>query len=204
MTIPVRKSADDRKHEIEQVALNLAFKVGPNQVTTGMIAAELGLTQPAIYKHFPCKDDIWVTVAQHLSQRITENIARTDNPAHTPDSRIRRLVLGHLQLVKENPALPEFMVLRNTKNGQIVLQDTIQVAMAAFQSALNANVLAAVNSGVFRATIVPKDATTLIFGVIQSLVLRMMVTRNPNILTTDGERLLDLQIAGFTRTGDDK
>lgn len=194
----IRKSATDRKREIVQAALQLAFKVGPAQVTTGMIAAELGVTQPAIYKHFPCKDDIWAAVAQHLSQRIAQNIARTNEMQLEPDAYLKTLVLGHLQVIKENPALPEFMIIRDTKDGHIILQDTIQLAMTAFRVALEANVETAVAKGIFRATLAPKDATTLIFGVIQSLVLRMMVTRNPDIITNDGERLLDLQLAGFT------
>ena len=200
----IRKSAQDRKREAVQAALQLAFKVGPAQVTTGMIATELGITQPAIYKHFPRKDDIWAAVAQHLSQRIAQNIARANEMQLKPDAYLKTLVLGHLQVIKENPALPEFMILRDTKDGHIILQDTIQAAMSAFRIALETNVKTAVKNGIFRATLDAKDATTLIFGVIQSLILRMMVTRNPDIITKDGERLLDLQLAGFNRTGDDK
>ncbi len=200
----IRKSAQDRKREAVQAALQLAFKVGPAQVTTGMIATELGITQPAIYKHFPRKDDIWAAVAQHLSQRIAQNIARANEMRLAPDAYLKTLVLGHLQVIKENPALPEFMILRDTKDGHIILQDTIQAAISAFRIALETNVKTAVKNGIFRATLDAKDATTLIFGVIQSLVLRMMVTRNPDIITKDGERLLDLQLAGFNRTGDDK
>ena len=200
----IRKSAQDRKREAVQAALQLAFKVGPAQVTTGMIATELGITQPAIYKHFPRKDDIWAAVAQHLSQRIAQNIARAKEMGLAPDAYLKTLVLGHLQVIKENPALPEFMILRDTKDGHIILQDTIQAAMSAFRIALETNVKTAVKNGIFRATLDAKDATTLIFGVIQSLILRMMVTRNPDIITKDGERLLDLQLAGFSKTGDDK
>ena len=200
----IRKSAQDRKREAVQAALQLAFKVGPAQVTTGMIATELGITQPAIYKHFPRKDDIWAAVAQHLSQRIAQNIARANEMQLKPDAYLKTLVLGHLQVIKENPALPEFMILRDTKDGHIILQDTIQAAMSAFRIALETNVKTAVKNGIFRATLDAKDATTLIFGVIQSLILRMMVTRNPDIITKDGERLLDLQLAGFSKTGDDK
>ncbi|MCK4712765.1 MAG: TetR/AcrR family transcriptional regulator, partial [Marinosulfonomonas sp.] len=165
----IRKSAQDRKREAVQAALQLAFKVGPAQVTTGMIATELGITQPAIYKHFPRKDDIWAAVAQHLSQRIAQNIARANEMQLAPDAYLKTLVLGHLQVIKENPALPEFMILRDTKDGHIILQDTIQAAISAFRIALETNVKTAVKNGIFRATLDAKDATTLIFGVIQSL-----------------------------------
>ena len=199
----MRMPTKDRKREIIQVALNLAFKVGPAQLTTGMIAADLGLSQPAIYKHFPSKNDLMGEIAQHLSLRITQNIADARTPDTAPIERLRNLVLGHLRLLKEYPALPEFMIMREKKDVHLDLQEVIQSAMKAFNTALASNVKAAIAQGDFRVDLNAADATTLIFGVIQSLVLRMLVNRNSNILTTDGARLLDLQLAGFMTTGDD-
>ena len=198
----IRKSAEDRKSEIEQTALDLAFKIGPSQVTTGMIAKELGLTQPAIYRHYPKKDDIWTAIAVHLGAQIDENIATSSVSGLAALDQLKKLVLGHLQMVKENPALPDFMVLRDKTDGHIVVQDSIQVAMTAFRAALVSNVKTVIEAGHFHTDLDENDAATLIFGVIQSLVLRMMVTRNPAILLKDGPRLLDLQLAGFTPTGE--
>lgn len=198
----IRKSAEDRKCEIEQTALDLAFKIGPSQVTTGMIAKELGLTQPAIYRHYPKKNDIWVAIALHLEVQINANIAASAKSDLAPVDRLKKLVLGHLHVVRENPALPDFMMLRDKTDGHIMVQDSIQGAIGAFRAALAANVKAAVDAGHFRAGLDKNDAATLIFGVIQSLVLRMMVTRNPVILMQDGPRLLDLQLAGFAPIGE--
>lgn len=200
----MRMPAKDRKQEIEAIALKLAFQVGPTQVTTGMIAAEMGLTQPAIYKHFPSKDDIWAEVSRHLSQRILLNISQVLATKAAPVEQLRQLVVGHLQVVKEHPALPEFMILRDTRGGNLILRNVIQAAMVEFRAALTSNVQAAVEAGDFRKAIVAQDAATLIFGVIQSLVLRMLVTRNVDVLTDDGARLLELQLAGFSPKGEIK
>lgn len=194
----IRKTAQNRKTEIEQTALMLAFKLGPSQVTTGMIANELGLTQPAIYRHYPKKDDIWAAIATQLSDKIKRNIAEATDPNISPLERLRKLVLEHLKLVQQYPALPEFMVIRNRKNDRAVVQNNIQVAITALRAALETEVMAAVADSTFRKTLDPVDAAALIFGVIQSLVLRMLVTRNPAILAKDGARLLDLQLAGFS------
>jgi len=198
----IRKSAEDRKSEIEQTALQLAFEHGPAQVTTGMIAEELGLTQPAIYRHYPKKEDIWAAIAKHLGAEISLNIAKSGDTSLSPITQLKKLILGHMQLIQQHPALPEFMMLRDHKDGHVLVQNSIQVAMGRFRINLEETVKATVADGTFHADLDPKDAATLIFGVIQSLVLRMMVTRNPEILTKDGERLLDLQLAGFANTGE--
>ena len=201
-TMHTRETAEVRKSEIGKMALDIAFEFGPDRVTTGMIAEKLGLTQPAIYKHFPKKSDIWTDVAQFLSEQIIKNIATINKLALPPMSHIKALVLGRLEVIQENPALPEFMVTHNTSDVQTELRESIQLAMISFRSELEDAVKFAINQRVFRDNLNPAGAAMLIFGVIQSLVLRMMVTRNPAVLLVDGERLLNLQLAGFTIIGD--
>lgn len=196
----MRKTAQDRKVEISRTVLDLAFEVGPDQVTTGMIAKRLGLSQPAIYKHFPSKDDIWNAVADHLCARVNENIAQAATGTHSPDDRLRMLVIGHLRLVRDNPALPEIMVMRTLQNAHGPLQTQMRTVMAEFRNALVANVAAAVEQRIFRNDLDSTDASTLVFGIIQSLVLRMLLARDPDILTQDGTRLLDLLLSGFAHS----
>lgn len=198
----IRLPAKQRKQEIESVALELAFKVGPARVTTGMIAAQMGLTQPAIYKHFPSKDDIWLEISKHLSERILLNVSQVQAAGLAPVETLRQLVIGHLQIVKEHPGLPEFMVTRNAIDGELIFRNVILGAVGDLRVALTTNVHAAIAAGDFKKNIDAGDATTLIIGVIQSLALRMLVTRDPSMITDNGSRLLELQLAGFSPKGE--
>lgn len=202
MTVSTRLPAEMRRAEITQVALELAFKVGPTQVTTGMIAAQLGLSQPAIYKHFPSKRDILIEIARYLGEQIAQNTETAKASSTDPVARVRNLVLLQLKLVERYPALPEFMIMRDPKGGHLALQGAIQTAMAAYRMTIEAEVKAAIQTGQFHATLAPTDATTLIIGVGQSLVLRMLVSRNLDTLDADGARLIDIQLAGFSATGE--
>jgi AcrR family transcriptional regulator len=198
----IRKPAGDRKADIRQAALRLAFEVGPDMVTTGMIAADLGLTQPALYKHFPHKQDIWTDVADFLTSRIGDNLARSRAAECGPVDKLRMLVIDHLRLVEQNPALPEIMVLRDHQNTRTVLRERTLRRMMEFSADLVANVSAAQKQHLFRNDFAAADGAALIFGIIQSLVLRMMMNRNPSMLVPEGERLVNLQLTGFARAGD--
>lgn len=200
----LRKPAEDRKAEIVHAALTLAFEVGPERVTTGMIAGHLGLTQPAIYKHFLSKDDIWRTAAKILSLQIEQNILLATDHAETAIERLRMLVLGHLQLVHKTPALPEIMVARDPNGAQNAIRQEVLSSMTEFSNALAGAIEDAQICGSLRANSDPKDLAALVFGIIQSLVLRMLVTRDLSILLRDGERLLNLQLSAFAQMGDSK
>ena len=53
---PARLPAEARKAVIVETALRLSDEAGPELVTTEKIASALGLTQPAIFRHFPKKE----------------------------------------------------------------------------------------------------------------------------------------------------
>ena len=197
-----RQPAEDRRAQILQAALDLAFEVGPDQLTTGMIAGRLGLTQPAIYKHFNSKDDIWRGVADRLCELIAANIATSKGMSLAPEHLLRRLVLGHLQLVRDHPALPQIMVMRDPSEAQGASMSQIRASMAGFKRILIDTLRAAQSSGRFRSDIRAQDGATLIVGVIQGLVLQLLLTRDPEILLGEGERLLDLQLSLLAENGD--
>lgn len=202
MTLVKRISGEKRKREIEQAALELAYIHAPEKVSTGMIANRLGLTQPAIYKHFPTKQDIWRAVSKQLAGKISDNVTHAAQANLGPVATLKQLVSAHLDLVFQNPALPELMTMRADSHDQTVFRGQIQPAMAEFQRELEKNVRRAIKNKVFSDTLNPQDAALLVFGVIQSLVLRMIVTGDRNILEQDGPRLLDLLLAGFIRKGE--
>ncbi|WP_372838049.1 TetR/AcrR family transcriptional regulator [Phaeovulum sp.] len=198
-----RKSSEDRKAEILAATLALAFEVGPAQVTTVMIAARLGLTQPAIYKHFPKKEDVWRAVSEELYTRITENAQQEKVAGLSPLDALRKLVMSHIELVAQTPALPEIMVSRNPTGDLTDARGRIQAAMGQLRRAVTRELDRARAAGQLREGLRTEDGITLVFGVIQILALQLIVTRNPAPLAQEGKRLLDLQLSLFAGEGDD-
>ena len=192
-----RKPTANRRADIVKTTLDLAFEQGPDRVTTGMIAARLGLTQPAIYKHFPRKGEIWVEIAKSLQAEISANISRALAPEHAPVDRIRMLVRDQLAIVNQTPALPDIMVMRSGDKHHGVLQTTMQTIMEDFRSALISVVDAAKADHSLDPSIDASDAAALVFGVIQSQVLLMLFTRKRENILENGERLLNLQLSSL-------
>lgn len=196
-----RKSAQDRKADILAATLGLAFEVGPDHVTTSMIAERLGLTQPAIYKHYASKEDIWCAVSETLSARIIEN-AREDHPAnHAAMDRLRQLVMSQIELIAQIPALPEIMVARDPSGTLSRARCRIQAAMGELRRAMGQTLDRARAAGHLRPDLSSADGVALVIGVVQSLVLRLIVTRDPTTLVQEGARLLDLQLSLIARNG---
>jgi len=198
-----RKSAAVRKTEITEAALELAFELGPDRVTTAMIADRLGLTQPAIYKHFPNKEDIWQKATEELCQRIDDNIHGAKGETK-PTDRLRALLMGQLQLLHDYPALPEIMVLRDPNAGTTDLRAHVMASMGGLRKAIRQTLSAAQSKGQIRPDLDPEDCTNLLIGVVQGLALRLLRYRETESLLNTGKRLLDVQLLLLTETGDAK
>lgn len=98
-----RKSAADRKAEIIDTAIHLSAEIGPNRVTTQHLADRVGVTQPAIFRHFATKTEIWEAVAHRVAQDVTAHAA----PA--PDDTLAEHVTRYFRLVDRAPALPAIL-----------------------------------------------------------------------------------------------
>ncbi len=197
-----RKSTADRQSEIVDAAVALAFEVGPDHVSTGMIAARLGLKQPAIYKHFPRKEDIWNVVSAQICASITENIAARLNEDRAPMERVRHLVLSHFALVARTPALPELMIARDPTGALTTARQQIQAVMGQVRAVLAEDLGQAKQAGQLRPDLGIEESVALLFGVIQGMILRLILRRDPASLVQDGTHLLDLQLSLLSGAGD--
>ena len=55
-----RLPTEARQAEIVAAALRLAQLSSPESITTADLAGALGLSQGALFKHFPSKDAVWL------------------------------------------------------------------------------------------------------------------------------------------------
>ena len=105
----VRKSAAVRKREIIETAIRIITEEGPERMTTERIAREVGLTQPAIFRHFARKALIWDGIAEYLSDKVfsgmDEILADREKP---PLERLRIYMRVHFQRLQEYPYISIF------------------------------------------------------------------------------------------------
>ncbi len=195
----VRKTAEVRRQEIIETTLRLADEVGPDRLTTEMIAREVGLSQPGIFRHFPKKENIWEAVALVLSERMGKIWDEAKGDENKPPlERLRTLVRRHLQLIEQTPALPAILFSREMHLENEALRKAFFGTMQKFHDHLKELLAQAKERGELRSDLDLDDAGYLIIAIIQSLALRWSLSGRSMNLVETGERLLKTQFAGFT------
>ena len=73
-----RQSAEERKTQIVAEVLRLADEIGPDRLSTTDVARAIGLSQPAIFRHFPTKGALWLAVAEDIANRLQGSWAEAE------------------------------------------------------------------------------------------------------------------------------
>lgn len=194
----VRKSAEERKSEIVETALRLADKDGPDRLSTETIAKTIHLTQAAIFRHFPTKQNLWEAVATRIGEKFQQRWQSIDDLGVPAPEKLQTLITSQLKLIHSMPAIPAILLSRELHAENARLRKLFYGMMERFHGRISSLVEDGKRSGHFRIDLDPRDAGFLIIGLIQGLVLRWSLSGRTFDLVGEGSRLLSVLLGSFS------
>ena len=90
-----RLSTEERQVEIVEAALRLACESSPALITTADIATAIGVTQGAVFKHFPTKDAIWLAAMRWVRETLLHKVRAAAEEAATPVDALAGMFRGN-------------------------------------------------------------------------------------------------------------
>jgi TetR/AcrR family transcriptional regulator len=189
----MRKPAELRKAEIVATVLDLADRIGPDRVTTGAVASAIGVTQPALFRHFPTKAELWQTVAEHVSEGLTAAWDDALSLGDEPLARLRALIAAQLAQIAATPALPMLLFSRELNLANAELRAAFHGKLMTFRSLLAREVSAGQEAGLLRDDVEAGDAAVLLTALVQGVAIRWALGARDFDLHDEGLRLFDVQ-----------
>jgi len=102
---PEGVSGEDTRTRLLQIAATLFAKNGYSGVSLADIAGAAGLTAPAIYNHFPSKDELFIETACCMYDEIAAAFAEAAAPPGPWQARIVRVLHAAGQLYRDDSVL---------------------------------------------------------------------------------------------------
>lgn len=189
----MRKPADLRKAEIVATVLELADRIGPDRVTTGAAASAIGVSQAALFRHFPTKAALWQAVAEQVAERLASAWDDALRTSEGPLVRLRALIAAQFAQIAATPALPTLLFSRELNVTNAELRTTFRGRLMAFHSLLAREVDAGQKAGLFRGDIAANDAAALLTSLVQGMAIRWALGTRDFDLQREGLRLFDVQ-----------
>jgi TetR/AcrR family transcriptional regulator len=205
---PRKQTTELRQAGLVEAALQLASQRSPIEITTAELAKAVGISQGAVFKHFPSKEAIWLAVldwtAGALMERLHAAAESVGDGAHTqiatPFVALQAVFHAHVAFVVENPGVPQvlFQELQHR-------QDTaIKVRVRDIMQQHRTLVLGLLNSAKAQSLLHPnadlQGAAVLLLGSVQGLIMQSMVTGLTSTLREQAVGVFDIFLRGITAT----
>ncbi|MBW8330294.1 MAG: TetR/AcrR family transcriptional regulator [Thiobacillus sp.] len=183
-----RLGADERREEIIRVTLALAAKQGVDDVTTQDMAQAMGVTQGAVFRHFPSKDAIWLAVMQWVRDRLMDVLGRAAAQGRDPLDALERMFFAHIDFIAGHPAIPRVLTSEHLHGRSGALRQLVTEIMLGYEAKIAGLLGDAQARGLARAGLDPHAAATLYIGMIQGLVLQTSILRGQRTLAEQARR----------------
>jgi TetR/AcrR family transcriptional regulator len=126
-----------RREQILDRASELATETGLGQLTMKRIAARVGFSESAIYRHFPTKQALLLGLMGRLEARLLQPIRGiADDRNLGPLARLQGIVQHHLSLVLERHSLPIQLLAEASAAGDPLLLSRMRSIMRTYTDVL--------------------------------------------------------------------
>ena len=171
VTSPTRQPAEARQAEMVQAVLCLAAQQEPASITTTDIAKAVGLSQGAVFRHFPNKQAIWLNVAQWLEATLLPLVQTAAQSSPDPLTSLGNIFRVHLQFVQENPGVPRFIFHELQQPAASPVKQQVAQMLQTYSGILIRILQQAKTAGQVPPSLDERSAATLFIGSIQGLVM---------------------------------
>lgn len=172
-----RLPTETRQAELVAAALALASGCSPPLITTADIAAAVGISQGAVFKHFATKDALWQAAMAWVHTSLLARLEAAEGRATGPLDAMRAMFMAHVDFVTAHPGVPRvlFHELQNSRASPVKQQ--VQALMGAYQQRLRRLLAAAADQAPGLAPGLDLEAAAALFvGMVQGLVMQAMAS----------------------------
>jgi TetR/AcrR family transcriptional regulator len=194
---PKHLSADERRAATVDAVVELAAEQSPGEITTTAIAKHMGVTQGALFKHFPTKDAILQAVMEFVANRLLSRVDKAARGARSPVAAIEAIFMAHIDLVVENPGVPRMMFGELQHAKLTAPKRMAQTLIRRYGGRLHDLIEEGKAAGELPASLDSGAAATLFIGTIQGLVMQSMLAGDVELVRKDAPRVFAIYLRGI-------
>lgn len=105
-----RPPPGERRKQILETLARMLEKPGSERITTAALAAELSVSEAALYRHFASKAQMFEALIDFIEQSIFHLINQIGEREAEPQLRAPRILAMLLQFAEKNPGMARVMV----------------------------------------------------------------------------------------------
>ncbi|WP_346863134.1 TetR/AcrR family transcriptional regulator [uncultured Draconibacterium sp.] len=180
----------DRQAEIILVALELINTKGIQGLTIKNISKEIGISEPAIYRHFASKSDILLGVLSNFKEMAIMLSEIVENYNATATEKLDFLFSRMLDLFTQTPSMVSVIFSEEIFKNNEMLKAKINETVTLQTKTIESIILQGQNENQIRTDIDERDLALLTMGSFRLLVKKWELNNHNFDLQKEGKKLI--------------
>lgn len=189
--------AEERRSATVDAVVALAALHNPSEITTTSIARKMGLTQGALFKHFPSKDAILESVMEWVAVNLMARVDAATKAATSPMNALESLFMAHIQFVVAHPGVPRIVFAELQRAKPSGARRVVDTMLRRYSERVSQLINNAKVSGEVDVAIDAEAAAALFVGTIQGLVMQSLVHGDVKRILRDAPRVFVIYRRGI-------
>jgi AcrR family transcriptional regulator len=165
-----------RQEQIAQAALVLIARKGVAGLSVAGVAKEVGVVPSGIYRHYRSKDEILDVVIDLIAHRLLDNVQAVRVEVSDPLDRLHRLLLRHLELIRQNGGIPRIVLSEEIFSGKPKRRLKVYRMISSYLNEVAILVREAQTNGRVQPDVAPDAAAAMFLGLIQPAAILWMMS----------------------------
>ena len=183
-------SADSRRAETVATVIDLSASRDPAVMTTGQIAVAMGVSQGALFRHFPDKMAIWTAVLEWTAAELSRRFDAL--PESPPLARLEAMLAAHVDFVIERPGVPRVLFGELQRAGDTPTKAIARQLMTGYRMRVARELIAARDLGEIAEATDVEAATVLFLAMVQGMVMQGLAIDDFSAMPVFARRLFGL------------
>ena len=189
--------ADERRAATVEAVVDLAAEQNPSDITTTAIAQRMGLTQGALFRHFPTKDAILQAVMSWVTERLLARVDKAAEGTTSPVAALEAVFMTHIDFVSEHPGVTRMLFGELQRPGETLPKRMVQTLIQHYGERLHRLLEAGKAQGELDAGLDVDAAAVLFIGTIQGLVMQSLLAGKVSRIRRDAPAVFAIYRRGI-------
>lgn len=192
-----RHSAEERREEAVEAVIDLASEHSPEGITTQAIAARIGVTHGALFRHFADKTAIWRAVFDWLGTRLGRVADTAMAAGGAPLDVLERLFHAQIAFVADHPGVPRILFHELQRPPGTTLHGLARGIVGSYRERVKTLIRRAKAAGELPAGLDEDAAAVLFVGTVQGLVVQSTLFSGALDMRDAARRVFPLLLDGY-------
>lgn len=177
-----------RQDQFAQAALGLVASHGLKGLSVARVAHRVGVVPSAVYRHFSSKDELLDAVLAVIRDRLAQNVEKVSQECKDSLECLRRLLMLHAQLIRENQGVPRIVFSEEIFSGNPQRKGAVHEIVKGYLKRVADMVKRGQKEGQIRRDLDPSTVSLMFLGLVQPAAILWQLSDGGIDVTKHAER----------------